>query len=61
LKKKILKRKTTFLYESAFQYGNPKLRNEIIERQRFYTELNDVQAERLFVENVMKLGNQFFF
>jgi len=33
----------------------------MVQRQRFYTELNDVQAERMFVENIMKLGNQFFF
>jgi hypothetical protein len=29
-----------------------------MERQRLYAELNDVQAERMFVENVMKLGKE---
>ncbi|CAF2336069.1 unnamed protein product [Rotaria sp. Silwood2] len=39
------------------QYGIPNLRQEIIKRQHFYAELNDVQAEQLFIENVMKLEN----
>ncbi|CAF3345077.1 unnamed protein product [Rotaria sp. Silwood1] len=39
------------------QYGIPNLRQEIIKRQHFYAELNDVQAEQSFVENVMKLDN----
>ncbi|CAF0725358.1 unnamed protein product [Adineta ricciae] len=39
------------------EYGTRNLRQEILERQRFYAELNDVQAERMFVENVMKLDD----
>ncbi|CAF3983151.1 unnamed protein product, partial [Rotaria sordida] len=39
------------------QYGIPNLRQEIIKRRYFYAELNDVQAEQLFIENVMKLEN----
>ena len=38
------------------QFGIDRLRQEILQRQAFYAELNDVQGERMFVENVMKLG-----
>lgn len=38
------------------QWGAQRSRQEILDRQRFYSELNDVQAERTFIENVMKLG-----
>jgi hypothetical protein len=30
-----------------------------MDRQRLYAELNDVQAERMFVENVMRLGKEY--
>lgn len=40
-----------------FKYGRNRSKQEILQRQPFYGELNDVQAERMFVENVMKLGN----
>ncbi|CAF3235917.1 unnamed protein product [Rotaria socialis] len=39
------------------EYGTQNLREEIIKRQQIYAELNDVQAEQLFVESVMKLDN----
>jgi hypothetical protein len=42
------------------QFGTHNLQQEILERQQFYGELNDVQSERMFVENVMKLGKKMF-
>ncbi|CAF4000677.1 unnamed protein product [Rotaria magnacalcarata] len=39
------------------EYGTQNLSEEIIKRQHTYAELNDVQAEQLFVESVMKLDN----
>ncbi|CAF3479645.1 unnamed protein product [Adineta steineri] len=39
------------------EYGTEYLRHEIIKRHHFYSELNDVQAERMFVENMMKLDD----
>lgn len=38
-----------------------RAKQEIIQRQLFYAELNDVQAERMFLENVMKLGKEIVF
>ena len=31
----------------------------LLEQQALYTDLNDVQAERRFVETVMRLGKRF--
>lgn len=42
------------------QFGIDRLRQEILQRQAFYAELNDVHGERMFVENVMKLGENHF-